>query len=97
MLAKSKSFYSHLKRHGLKLFKPRSTRQIRQNFFSASCQVMLSRQLGSTTLRTITDHWNDVALNDDDCQEAHLGMFRRPTKGGQTRQNVASSATFSGL
>jgi len=61
---------SHLREHSLKLSKPRSTRQVRQNFFSQRVidvwNKLPSNVVTSTSINMfknkLDDHWNDVGV-----------------------------------
>jgi len=64
------SEFSHLRGHSLKLSKPRSTRQVRQNFFSQrvidTWNKLPSDVISSTSVNMfknkLDDHWNDVGV-----------------------------------
>jgi len=64
------SEFSYLRGHSLKLSKPRSTRQVRQNFFSQRVidtrNKLPSNVISSTSVNMfknkLDDHWNDVGV-----------------------------------
>jgi len=64
------SLCSHLREHSLKLLKPRSSRQVRQNFFSQRVidewNKLPSDIVTSTSVNVfknkLDDHWNDVGV-----------------------------------